>query len=596
MANSLCFSNGELYVDLDKNGLVNNLFFPYIGSELHTYGTKHKIGIWVDGTVSWIDEEGWKHKSRYPYYSLVGHTVASNEEIGILIEFEDFVDASNNIFLRNIHIVNLKSEQREIRLFTHQSFNIGNTNLPDTVQYLPDRHAVLHYGGRRAFIASGQTDVGLAADQHSVGLFGRGRDGTWRDAEDGELANGNVDNGQTDSTLRFSLTIGGLSSRRIHYWLCAATSIRVAKSLDSDVRQNGIMHRLEATGGYWRNWLSPVLKIAERLDSKHRRPFVQALLQIKASIDRRGAVVSVNNRYQESYMQLTEASFAIWPLIRLGYKEEIINFLGFCRDRVSDEGYLLNSYRADGAIAPISLPYDDKLPPISSDNISLAAFIAAQAFALLRQNRITKDFYSSLISPMIDFLCEFTNESGLLNPSYEPGKDEKILSTYAVAAAYAALMAASDVAEAMKDQSNMVKWRTASEELHKSALPLTSGGSIIYKSFQDKQPDIRAFFGAFMFGLYDISSPAIAETVKRLEQSLGLEGGMFAKSPGSIDVDYIGSLWMSQYYMEVSRDKEAFQIINRVINDMDAGLVDENLKIWVCAELISSLLDTMTRK
>ena len=596
MASSLCFSNGELYVNLDKNGLVNNLFFPYIGSELHTYGTKHKVGVWIDGVVSWIDDGNWKHKSHYPYYSLVGHTVVSNEEIGILIEFEDFVDASNNIFLRNIHIVNLKSDQREVRLFTHQSFNIGNTNLLDTVQYLPDRHAVLHYGGRRAFIASGQTDVGLAADQHSVGLFGKGRDGTWRDAEDGELTNGNVDNGQTDSTLRFSLTIGGLSSRRVHYWLCAATSIRVAKSLDSDIRQNGILHRLEATGSYWRNWVSPSLKIAERLSPKHRRPFVQALLQMKASIDRRGAMVSVNNLDQESYMHLTEASFAIWPFIRLGYKEEVINFLGFCRDRVSDEGYLLNSYRADGAVAPISLPYDEKLPPISSDNISLAAFVTAQAFTLLKQNRITKDFYSSLLSPIIDFLCEFTNESGLLNPSYEPGDDQKSLSTYAVAAAYAALVAASDVAETMKDQSSMVKWRTASEELHKSALPLTSENNNLYKSSSDRNPNIRAFFGAFMFGLYDITSPVISETVKRLEQSLGLAESMFAKSPESTDIDYIGSLWMSQYYMEVGRDDEASQIINKVINDMDAGLLDESSKVWVCAELVSSLLDTMTRK
>lgn len=58
-----------------------------------------------------------------------------------------------------------------------------------TAQYLPDSDAVLHYRGKRAFIISGLYD-GKPFDQHSIGLFGiEGHEGTYRDADDGELSN-----------------------------------------------------------------------------------------------------------------------------------------------------------------------------------------------------------------------------------------------------------------------------------------------------------------------------------------------------------------------------------------------------------------------
>jgi len=93
-------------------------------------------------------------------------------------------------------------KNEEIRLFMHQAFAIGDSRSnTDTVQYLPDDNAILHYRGRRAFVVSGECD-GKPFDQYTVGLFGiENREGTYRDAEDGDLNANNVEHGRVDSTI-----------------------------------------------------------------------------------------------------------------------------------------------------------------------------------------------------------------------------------------------------------------------------------------------------------------------------------------------------------------------------------------------------------
>ena len=52
---------------------------------------------------------------------------------------------------------------------------------------------------------------------------------------------------------------------------------------------------------------------------------------------------------------------------------------------------------------------------------------------------------------------------------------------------------------------------------------------------------------------------------------------------------------MSQYYMEVGRRDDALQILSQIMSDINSGSLESKSSTWVYAELISSLLDTMTR-
>lgn len=127
MARPIVLSNiVELHVGLNGYGTVHDFYFPYV--ENHSAGSnlRHKVGVWVDGDLSWIDNPNnapgeWVFTFRYPIDALIGHTIAKNEQLGVILEFDDCVDAHMSVFIRNIHVVNICDHARQIRLFMHPS-------------------------------------------------------------------------------------------------------------------------------------------------------------------------------------------------------------------------------------------------------------------------------------------------------------------------------------------------------------------------------------------------------------------------------------------------------------------------------------------
>ncbi|NTW62327.1 hypothetical protein HGB25_02880, partial [Candidatus Saccharibacteria bacterium] len=296
MARPILLSNGELHVGIDYLGLVHDFYYPYVGLENHSAGSepRHRVGIWVDGVISWLDSPGeWTFKFRYPHEALVGNILAKNDKLGVILEFDDFVDSHVSAFIRNIHIINLRDEKREIRLFMHQAFVIGDSRSnTDTAQYLPDDNAILHYRGRRAFVVSGVYDD-KPFDQHTIGLFGiENKEGTFRDAEDGVLDGNNVEHGRVDSTIRFTVNVDSNSSARVHYWIAAGKSIREALYIHSQLQIDGVVSHLRRTMDWWHEWLTPAFEVLDKISVDHRRMFLQSVLILKSQIDKRGAVIA----------------------------------------------------------------------------------------------------------------------------------------------------------------------------------------------------------------------------------------------------------------------------------------------------------------
>ena len=306
MARPIILSNNELQVGLSRHGEVSDVYFPYVGLENHTIGgnTRHRVGVWADGRVSWLSDDDWSCKFSYHHEALIGHIVAVNEQIGIMLEFDDAVDTDFNVLLRTIHVVNLQPETRDVRLFMHQAFIIGDSgSSTDTVQVLPDDNAVIHYRGRRVFAASGQIDGGRFFDQYAVGVFGReGREGTYRDADDGELSNSTAEHGRVDSTIRFKLELAGHGSARVNYWLAAGTSLREVLYIHKNIISQTIHKRFEGGCGYVRRrkWRSVSNRnIARRLSIVRcfsRRILISAVQLLLAAMARRLIISAMPTR------------------------------------------------------------------------------------------------------------------------------------------------------------------------------------------------------------------------------------------------------------------------------------------------------------
>jgi len=643
MARPIVLSNGELHVGINRYGLVHDFYFPYVGLENHSAGKslRHRVGAWVDGQISWLDNEEWVFRFRYPARALVGHTIARNDRLGVLLEFDDVVDANISAFMRNIHVVNLRENQRNIRLFTHQAFAIGDARSDtDTGQYLPDSHAILHYRGRRAFVVSGTAD-GKPFDQHTVGLFGiEGYEGTFRDADDGELSFCNVEHGRVDSTLRFSLDVPGFSSKRVHYWIAAGTSLREALYIDKQVREDGVVRRLHDTAKWWQTWLQPAVSVAEKLAPEYQEQFIRSTMIIKSQMDKRGAVLASTdttmlNYYRDAYAYCwpRDGAYVVWPLVRMGYIDEPRLFFDFCRRAMHPAGYVMHKYRADGALGSSWHPYTHEdgssSPPIQEDETALVLFVFAQFYFMHRDTRMLGDFYDSMIKPMAHFMATYIEPvTGLPKPSYDLWEEHYLTTTYSTSVTYAALLAAADLADEMDDADNAVRWRAAADDIAEAARKHLYNHSrhTFYKGIivkhgeieRDETIDSSSTFGAFMFGLFPLESEELTSAINTLSERFGLNGGgiglpryendpYFRAGPDAPSNWWIiCTLWMAQYQLERKSDDAALRIVDWVMqHSNETGILPEQIGpldghamsveplTWSHAEHVATLLDTI---
>lgn len=642
MARPILLSNGELHVGINKFGLVHDFYYPYVGYANHcaAKAMRHKIGVWVDGEISWFDDATWELSFSYPYHALIGHITAVNHNLGVVLELEDTVDAAQAAFIRNIHVINQGNHTREIRLFMHQVFDIDDVSgRGDTGQYLPDNNAILHYKGDRMFVVGGTHQDGRPFDDYSVGIFGiEGHEGTYRDAEDGELAKNAVEHGRVDSVIGFHLSIDAHDSARVHYWIAAGTSLEDALVVDRKVRQDGVLHRLLLTDAWWRAWLERTEPFTKKLAPEYQNDFVHSILLMKAHIDKRGAIIASTDttmlnysRDAYAYCWPRDSSYVVWPLIRLGYRNEPLHFFDFCRKGLHSGGYLMHKYQANGALGSSWHPYvhgDINAPPIQEDETAITLFMFGQFYQTHHDDALLKEYYPTFVQPMANFMAGYIDKKlGLPKPSYDLWEQSFLTTTYTTAVVYAALLLAADLADVMHDDDSAVRWRSIANDIAEAAHkylydPETKcfiRGLLHHpdgKMEYDKTIDSSSIYGSFMFGLFALDSEEMKNSIETQKKALQLS----ASRPGvprykfdeyrRHDPDSIGNpwfictLWMAQYNLEIGNYAEAKSyadwvqwhmtptaVLSEQIDPAEDSPVSVAPLAWSQAEFVSTMLD-----
>lgn len=644
MARPIVLSNGELHVGLNNYGVVHDLYYPYVGLENHSAGEglRHKVGVFVDGRLSWTDDGSWSISFSYPHHALIGRVLARNDSLGILLEFDDFVDAEVSIFMRNIQVYNLRDVGRNVKLFTYQAFALSDSRSnTDTAQYLPDSNAIMHYRGRRAMVVSGlQNDKPF--DQHTIGVFGiEGREGSYKDAEDGELGSNTVEHGRVDSILRFSLDIKAADSERVHYWIAAGMSIREALHIHKNAVEQGLDAKLNSTADWWKKWLAPAVSISKKMPEQHQEMFVKSAMILKSQMDRRGAVIastdsSMLNYSRDAYAYCwpRDGAYVLWPLIRMGYYQEAYRFFEFCRRGLHPSGYLSHKYRADGAIGSSWHPYvhdGDVAPPIQEDETALVVLVFVHFYNLSKDSSLIRDFYHAMIRPMADFMVEYVDKkTGLPKPSYDLWEEVYQTTTYTVSLVYGALLSASEMAESVGDSESAVKWQTAALDIQESAKKylFNIDRGAFYKGVSIKDGvvsgdgtiDNSSIFGSFFYGLFGEGNE-VSSSISKADEVFGFtqenpylpryENDNYRKGSGNITGNWwhIAALWRAQYAIENDDLTVAESVLDTVLSHAtDSGMLGEQINpvngslispaplTWSHAEYMSTLLDYIGRQ
>ncbi|NNE68031.1 MAG: glycoside hydrolase family 15 protein, partial [Pyrinomonadaceae bacterium] len=144
--------NGSLLVTFDEKYRIRDIYYPYVGQENHTEGFAFRFGVWVDGTFSWISDDGWQRTLKYLPETLVTDVHLINEELELEIISQDTVANHDNLFLRYLAVSNLSDSERDVRLFFHQDFRIYEHEVGDTAFFDPETHSIVHYKKDRYFL------------------------------------------------------------------------------------------------------------------------------------------------------------------------------------------------------------------------------------------------------------------------------------------------------------------------------------------------------------------------------------------------------------------------------------------------------------
>ena len=141
MSRDIILSNGDLTVGLDGIGQVQTLYYPSTaqGNHVGQHSQHHKIGLYCEDAVHWLDDGAWKIKKQLYYPGrLISQLVIDNLWLDIRLEIQDYVDYDLDILVRNIHVINLSGRKRRAKLFVHQAFAINESaEQQDTAQYIP---------------------------------------------------------------------------------------------------------------------------------------------------------------------------------------------------------------------------------------------------------------------------------------------------------------------------------------------------------------------------------------------------------------------------------------------------------------------------
>ncbi len=641
MGRQVVLSNGQLFIGLDEFGLVHDFYYPYVGLEnlTNARSSQHKIGVWVDGVFKWTDDGSWQIEIDFEEDALISSIRLHSSELNIRLLLQDFIDSEYNALIRRVTVYNDDTNERDIRIFMHQVFQISRAGRADTAIYVPDDSYILDYKGRYCLLISGKFTDGVSFDQYAVGSYGiEGKTGTFVDAEDGELSGNAVEHGGVDSVIRFQRQYGGGQSATVDYWVVAGSSQTDVQDVHVKFKFQNIDNRLQASRSMWQNWIAS----GKQIDvGEHRRSLLHSLLIIKAHCDERGSVLasgdsSIFNYGRDYYCYCwpRDAAYALWPLIRLGHFNEAKLFFEFARDTMHKDGYLMHKYQPDRAIGSTWHPLvhgRHKELAIQEDETAGVLFIIGEYYDASGDKIFIENMYHNFIAPCANFMSQYIDEqTGLPHASYDLWEEKFLTSTYTVSTIIAGLRTAAKLATVVDAPDDAVRWTKVAESISGNLDKLYHQDGYFMKGFllqdtgeleYDNTLDISSLYGTVTFAGLSKDDERCLSTARCIEQRLlntSPSGGVIryendnyflAKRQYKGNPWGVTTLWLAQYWKSIHRDQEANELLKWAIQrELPSSVLSEQFDpetadplgvtplVWSHAELLSTLLDFNSSK
>ena len=584
MPKDIPVSNGNLLFNFDLDYQIRDVYFPLIGQENHSRGNPFRFGVWVDGRCSWMGTE-WEKDLRYHDNSLVTSVLLKNETLGLELHCHDVVDIDLNVYIKKVEVKNLQGNERQVRLFFNHDFHLYGNDIGDTAYFDPRTRSIIHYKANRYFLISCSASGKSGVDYYACGdKEVRGREGTWRDAEDGKLSGNQISWGSADSTIGIWLNLPSGGKAECFYWIAAGTHYNEVAQLNRDVLEKTPQKLIRRSSDYWKAWVQKESRSFADLPKTVTDIFNRSLLILKTQIDNRGAIIAANDsdivrfgRDTYSYMWGRDGAYVAAALARAGYSHVCMKFFDFCSRVLSEEGYLYQHYNPDGSLASNWHPWlvDGKeVLPIQEDSTALILWALWIHYQSSKDVEFIRPFYNKFIKTSADFLVTYRDPETLLPiPSYDLWEERYGVHAFTVAAVIAGLRAAANFALLFHDTFLAKKYDKVADQMkeglnrhlyHPGLKRYARSGFRKGKGYElDEVIDV-SLLGLATLGALPPNDPWMVETMKAIRQQLWLktpvEGcaryqadiyQLADDSPKGIPGNpwFISTLWLGEYFI-----------------------------------------------
>ncbi len=603
--------NGSLLVNFDDKYQIRDIYFPHVGQENHTEGFPCRFGVWVDGDFAWVADDGWERVLEYLPETLVTAVTLKNDRLGVELVCNDTVASHENTFLRRVRVKNLRNAKANFRVFLHHDLRIYESAFGDTAYYDPETRALIHYKKHRYFLINTEPHFQTFATGRKA--F-QGQEGTWRDAEDGELQGGVITEGSVDSTIGVNFSIDAGESFQFFYWIAVGTSHDEVANLNSLVARRTPQVYLDYTANYWRVWVNKNDKDLSGLPPAVAGFYKRSLLIMHTQIDKGGAILAANDHDvteratdHYSYLWTRDGAFVANALDLAGYSHLTRKFFNFCSQIVHKDGYFLQKYNPDGTLASgwhaaWDIHRQEKLVPIQEDETALVLWALWEHYDRYRDIEFAHRIYRKLTIPCADFLESFRDPAtGLPKPSWNLWEDRHGVHTFTCATVVAGLNAAANFAVLFAEYELAERYSSAAEEVVDAmrehlyseelgrflrSLQTSGDGSLDPDTTVD-----ASLFAVFYLGCLPVHDEMVVKTMESIRTNLTINGGIARfQQDGYMRVSdeivgnpwFICTLWMADYYIASAESeaelKPAMDIFEWVVERaLPSGVLAEQL-------------------
>ncbi|MEJ2244427.1 MAG: hypothetical protein P8X87_07905 [Candidatus Bathyarchaeota archaeon] len=414
---NIVLGNGKMAVALDEQLRIRDFFYPSVGLENHLQSHEFRIGFWIDGKFDWIGKN-WNVSMKYLPETLVSKCTAENSDFNVKLKINDGVHFSKDIFIRKIEITNLSSKKYFSKLFFSHDFHIYGENSGDTVMFEPSSRSIVHFKRQRYFLANGESENN-GIDQYATGVKeSLGREGTYKDAEDGVLEGNPIAQGSVDSVISFNIELNPKSKHVLYYWIVCGKNLDEVIKQNSFVKKIGVEQLLLDTENYWSSWVNKKHKNFNNLPLNLIQLYKRSLLTMRTHVNENGAIIaSIDsdvlqfNRDTYSYVWPRDAAFVALAFDFAGFQEVSNRFFTFCNKVITNDGFFMHKYAPDGSVGSSWHPLVDKhlnvQLPIQEDETALVLFALWKHFQLYRDFEFIKEVYPNLVLNVSDFLLDY---------------------------------------------------------------------------------------------------------------------------------------------------------------------------------------------